>query len=215
MRAAGLPPNFRRKTSAMKLPKLDQPDNYQGLYVFDFGEWCAVGYTADEITVLVESEEYAIGKVYRIVRATPDGQLELKGVSRNRFELESGMLFFRGTSDDAERDFSDLLDRADDIAPPTRCFVHLTDRGADAEYGRFITALIYPAEFEDDMAQWLLKLDYAGGDTVEAGPSCVSNYYEEAHTILRKEQLWSRSAHASRSAAEILRDVRIPVQRRA
>ena len=47
----------------MKLPQLTDPDRYEGLYVFDFGEQCAVGYTASEIAVLLESERYRNGKV--------------------------------------------------------------------------------------------------------------------------------------------------------
>ena len=33
----------------MKLPALKNPELYQGLYVFDFGDHTAVGYTAEQI----------------------------------------------------------------------------------------------------------------------------------------------------------------------
>ena len=73
----------------MKLPELQNPEKYAGLYVFDFGgDQVAVGYTADEVAVLLESEKYQEGKVYRIHRALPDGTFELAGVSRRRFEAE-------------------------------------------------------------------------------------------------------------------------------
>ena len=61
----------------MKMPELTSADKYAGLYVFDFGEQAAVGYTAEEIAVLLESEKYRTGKVYRIHRALPDGTMEL------------------------------------------------------------------------------------------------------------------------------------------
>jgi len=59
----------------MRLPELESPEKYGGLYVFDFGEQVAVGYTADEIAVLLESQRYADGKAYRIHRAMPDGTI--------------------------------------------------------------------------------------------------------------------------------------------
>ena len=48
----------------MKLPRVENTPKYQGLYVYDFGDWTAVGYTAGEIAILVESERYRGGKAY-------------------------------------------------------------------------------------------------------------------------------------------------------
>ena len=36
----------------MKLPKLQTPEKYVGLYVFDFGDHAGVGFTADEVAEL-------------------------------------------------------------------------------------------------------------------------------------------------------------------
>ena len=74
----------------MRLPRLDNPQRYAGLFVVDFGETCSVGYTAEEVALLMESEAHADAKVYRIHNAYPDGTMELKGVPRNRFALEAG-----------------------------------------------------------------------------------------------------------------------------
>ena len=60
----------------MKLPKLEKTDQYQGLYVFDFGEHTAVGFTAQEVAELLESERFQHGKVYKIHQAYPDGTLD-------------------------------------------------------------------------------------------------------------------------------------------
>lgn len=79
----------------MKLPAVDNPPRYQGLYLFDFGEWTSLGYTADEIAVLLEDPQYAEGRVYKVHAASPDGQFSLRGVSRERFSQESGMMFYR------------------------------------------------------------------------------------------------------------------------
>jgi hypothetical protein len=41
----------------MELPKLQKPDRYVGLYVFDFGGQVSVGFTAEEVAELLESEK--------------------------------------------------------------------------------------------------------------------------------------------------------------
>ena len=86
----------------MKLPELRKPEKYAGLYIFDFGDHVGVGFTAEEVAELLESEKYKDGKVYKIHRAYPDGKLELKGVTAATFALEAGM-FFYSTDLDAGR----------------------------------------------------------------------------------------------------------------
>ena len=60
----------------MDLPELEQPTRYEGLYIYDCGEWCAVGYTAAEIAVLLESDEYRIpiGGRLRVYRSRDAGE---------------------------------------------------------------------------------------------------------------------------------------------
>lgn len=197
----------------MKLPSMDQPQRYGGLYVFDFGPWAAVGYTAEEVAVLVESEAYQHGKAYKIVRATPDGRIELRGVAPERFRLESGLFFNRDDLEAAQADFAELKRLGDARGAPCRAFLHLADRGAQVERARYVTALIYPAEYEDEMGGWLRAAKYGGGDLAEGGTSHVSNYYAEAKTILEREQLWSQPAIPSRDADAVLSSVRRAVQR--
>lgn len=197
----------------MKLPQLDNPQDYRGSYIFDFGEWTAVGYTAEEIAILLESEAHRSGSVYKIIRVSPEGGLELRGVPAERFQKESGLLFNRDHADAARDDYQALIALAEQDAPPCRCFVRLIDRGQISGVVRFATALVYPAEYEDEVSNWLLRNDYAGGDTVEGGPSHVADIYAESHTVLERQQLWSRTSTASRSADEVLRNVRQAVQR--
>ena len=73
----------------MKLPKLQDSEKYVGLYIFDFGDHTGVGFTAQEVAELLESEKYKDSKVYKIHRAYPDGKLELKGVQPRLFQLEA------------------------------------------------------------------------------------------------------------------------------
>jgi hypothetical protein len=197
----------------MRLPRVDEPQRYQGLYVYDFGEWTALGYTAEEIAVLLEAEAYRGGKVYKIHRAWPDGQMELRGVSRERFLLESGMFFYRTELEAARADFAALSQTGQKTRPPCRAYLQLADRSASAETSRFVTALIYPAEHEDEIGRWLLDVGFAGGDLVEGGASHVSNYYGQEKAILDRQQLWSNHAIPSRSPEQVLASVRNAVQR--
>ena len=73
--------------AAMRLPKVQNSEKYAGLYVFDFGGHTGVGFTAQEVAELLESEKYRDCKVYKIHRAYPDGRLELKGVRAEIFQL--------------------------------------------------------------------------------------------------------------------------------
>jgi hypothetical protein len=197
----------------MKLPTLEQPTHYAGLYVFDFGDWTAVGYTAEEVAVLLESDDYRAGMVYKIVRATPDGGMELRGISAARFQLESGLFFNRADLDAARADFAELVRLGQAQGAPCRAFVQLADRGAQQGAARYVTALIYPAEYEDEMAHWLDAAGYCGGDLAEGGSSHVSNYQAAEKTILQRHQLWSQPAIQSRSADQVLGSVRRAVQR--
>ena len=198
----------------MKLPQLENPQRYRGLYIYDFGDWTAVGYTAEEIATLLESEAYRDGRAYKIHRALPDGQMELRGVSLDRFRLESGMLFYGRDLEASRADFESLLAAADQTPVPCRAFVHLADRGAGLGIDRFVTALVYPAESEDEIGHWLLEIDFQPSGLAEGGPSHVSNYYEDQKTVIDRKQIWSQPAIPSRSTEELLASVRQPVQRR-
>jgi len=93
----------------MKLPELEKPEKYVGLYIFDFGDRAGVGFTAEEVAELLESEKYKDGKVYKIYKAYPDGRLEIKGVPSETFQLEAGMFFYSSELKTARRDFKELV----------------------------------------------------------------------------------------------------------
>ena len=137
----------------MKLPELKDSRKYVGLYIFDFGENCSVGFTAEEVAELLESEKYKDGKVYKIYNAYPDGRLELKGIPSEIFQLEAGIFFCSEKIETTQDDFKSLVNLAVRISPPCRAKVHL------AKYtdGKFAVALIYPAEYDSEISSWLLK----------------------------------------------------------
>ena len=193
----------------MELPELERPDRYVGLYVFDFGDHTGVGYTAQEVAELLESEKYGGGKVYKIHRAYPDGKLEIKGVPVETFQLEAGMFFYSQDGEAARRDYRALVDLAVRTAPPCRAKVHLARYSED----KFAVALIYPAEYDEEISSWLIEGDYRTAGAAEGGTNAVQRYYDSAAEILERHQLFGQSEHISRTGTELLASVKLAVQR--
>ena len=193
----------------MELPKLEKPEKYVGLYIFDFGDHAGVGFTAQEVAELLESDKYRLGKVYKIHNAYPDGRLELKGVSAGTFELEAGMFFYSSDKETAQRDFQNLVNLAVRTAPPCRAKVHLA-RLDDKSYA---AALIYPAEYDDEVSSWLSTGGYRTSGAADGGIGAVQRYYDHQPEILDKHQLFGESEAVSRTGEELLASVMSAVQR--
>jgi hypothetical protein len=168
----------------MKLPKLQKPDKYVGLYIFDFGEHTGVGFTAQEVAELLESEKYKDCKVYKIHNAYPDGRIELKGVPAEIFQLEAGLFFYSSNLETARADFKALVNLAVKSAPPCRAKVHL----AKYSKNKFAVALIYPAEYDDEISSWLLDGKYKASGAAEGGTTAVQRYYDAKPQILDRHQ---------------------------
>ncbi|MFH1716787.1 MAG: hypothetical protein ABIF19_05510 [Planctomycetota bacterium] len=193
----------------MKLPELQKPEKYVGLYIFDFGENAGVGFTAEEVAELLESEKYRHGKVYKIHRAYPDGQLELKGVPAETFQLEAGMFFYSNDLETGRRDFKELVNRAVKASPPCRAKVHLAKYADDS----FVVALIYPGEYDDEISSWLLDGEYRAGGAAAGGVGAVQNYYDREAEILDRHQLFGTSESISRTGQELYASLKLAVQR--
>jgi len=193
----------------MKLPKLKNSEKYIGLYIFDFGEHTGVGFTAEEVAELLESEKYKHSKVYKIHRAYPDGTLELKGVPAQTFQLEAGIFFYSNSLESTRRDFKKLVDLADKITPPCRAKVHLSKYSND----KYVVALIYPAEYDDELSSWLLDGQYKTSGAVESGVGAVQRYFNFEPEILDRYQLFAKSELRSRSGQELLAGLKLAVQR--
>lgn len=193
----------------MKLPKLEKPEKYVGLYIFDFGDHVGVGFTAEEVAELLESERYKDGKVYKIHKAYPDGKLELKGVPAQTFQLEAGMFFYCHDLETAKRDFKRLVNLAVKSVPPCRAKVHLAKYNDD----KFAVALIYPAEYDDEISCWLLDGEYKTSGAAEGGTEVVQRYYDAKPEVLERHQLFGKSELISRTGEELLASVKLAVQR--
>jgi hypothetical protein len=193
----------------MKVPELEKPERYVGLYIFDFGDHAGVGFTAEEVAELLESEKYKDGKVYKIHKAYPDGRLELQGVQSETFQLEAGMLFYSNELQTARRDFKELVNLAVKSSPPCRAKVHLAKYADD----KLVVALIYPAEYDDEFSSWLLDGQYRTGGAAEGGVGAVQLYYDRKPEILDKHQLFGQSEVISRTGSELRSSLKMAVQR--
>lgn len=193
----------------MKLPELEKPEKYVGLYIFDFGDHVGVGFTAEEVAELLESEKYRDGKIYKIHRAYPDGRLEIKGVLVETFQLEAGMFFYSGDLETARRDYKELVNLAVRATPPCRAKMHLA-KYSDEKY---VIALIYPAEYDDQMSSWLLDGEYKTSGAAEGGVGAVQKYYDHQLQIMDRYQLFGESEWISRTGEELLVSLKRVVQR--
>ena len=193
----------------MNVPRLEKPDRYVGLYVVDFGDHCGVGFTAREVAELLESEKYREIKVLKIHRAGPDGSLELKGMPHATFALECGMFFHTQTEPDARGNYTGLVTIAVTQEPPCNAKVHL----ARYEDGTFVTALIYPAEYDDEISAWLIEGRYHASGSAEGGVDAVRRYYDQGSEVLDHHQLYGHDALESRSGLELLTHLKQAVQR--
>ncbi len=193
----------------MNLPEVKNPNKYVGLYVIDFGDHSGVGYTADEVVELLESEKFADVKVYKIHNVYPDGKMELKGVPAETFQLESGMFFYSRDEVTAQRDFKTLVDIAVTSAPPCRAKAHL----AKHDDNQYAVALIYPAEYEDEISIWLIDNNYKTKGAAEGGTSAVTRYYDAEIEILQRHQFINNGQLESRTGDMLLISTKLAVVR--
>lgn len=193
----------------MKLPEIKNSQKYKGLYVVDFGQSSSVGFTADEVAELLESENFKDIKVYKIYNAYPDGRMELKGVPSGIFQLEMGMFFYESDEATANRDYKTLIKLAVKIAPPANAKVHLSQYSDE----KFVTAVIFPAEDNDEFSKWFLDINYKTEGSAEGGIEAAKRYYADSPQILERHQLFSADQIESRTGAELLAATRLAIAR--
>jgi hypothetical protein len=193
----------------MELPKLQKPEKYIGLYVFDFGDHTGVGFTAQEVAELLESEKYKDCKVYKIHKAYPDGKLELKGVPSEIFQLEAGMFFYSNDLETATENFKKLISLAVASEPPCRAKLHLAKYSPE----KLAVAFLYPAEYDDEISDWLLEGNYKTDGPAEGGIEAVRRYYQQKPQIIDRHQLFAKTSNLSRTGQELLASLKKAVQR--
>jgi hypothetical protein len=177
--------------------------------VFDFGDHAGVGFTAEEVAELLDSERYRDGKVYRIQRAFPDGRMELRAVPTALFQVEAGMFFYSTDETTARGDFKQLAALAVRSTPPCRGKIQLARFAVD----KFVVALIYAAERDAEVSSWLLGGEYRTAGPAEGGSGAVERYYRDAPEILETQQIFGAQESISRTGRQLLEAVPLAVQR--
>lgn len=180
-----------------------------GLYIVDFGDFSSTGFTTKEVAQLVESEKYRNCKIYKIHNAYPDGKLEIKGVRKELFELESGMFFYSCDQISATKNYKNLVALAVKMAPPCQSKIELSKY----EQGKYVTAYIYPAEYEDEVSQWLIQGDYKTKGPAEGGTAAVQRYYDNKVETIETHQLFSGDTNQSRTGIELIEHLKFALQR--
>ncbi|MHC4132197.1 MAG: hypothetical protein ACYSSP_03820 [Planctomycetota bacterium] len=193
----------------MKLPELQNSAKYVGLYMVDFGEHTGVGFTAQEVAELLESEKYSNCKVYKIHRAYPNGKMEIKGVPAQTFQLETGIFFYSKDFETAQGNFKNLVKLGIETVPPCRAKVRLAKYSEE----KYAVAIIYPAEYDDEVSRWLLDGQYKTSGAAEGGTGAVQRYYDAKPEILERHQFFSEGIIESRSGQALLANLKKAVQR--
>ncbi len=193
-----------------KLPALKDPPRYVGLYVFDFGIRASVGYTIEEIEILLSEKRYSGCEVYRIHRANPDGSLEIRGVNANTLSRATGLVFFFADAVAAKDAFEDLIDRAERQGPPGRVSVNLYFRDGNQLAYRLVVQ--YIEGLDAAVASWLLRIDFSPHVIVEGGPAAVTEAVTGADVIDHLD-LDADESLRPRTREQVLADVDYAVQR--
>jgi hypothetical protein len=119
------------------------------------------------------------------------------------------MFFYAADEQTARDDYRRLTDLAVTSVPPGRAKVHLA-RYDDEKY---VTALIYPAEYDEEFSRWLLDNQYRTAGAAEGGAEAVERYYEQAPEVLERQQLLGRLAFESKTGEELLAATKVAVLR--
>lgn len=195
-----------------RLPRLTNPQRYQGLYVVDFGDGLSVGYVAGEVAILFDSNRFPQMRAYRIHRALPDGTVSLVQVSKDHFRrgADEALFFLQASEPAARDDFDTLRDLAEGKFP---CPAHIEFAEIPGRTWPFLTVLVYPAEYTDQVSSFLLSVNYEGGETVEVGTHELASFRQAKPRIIEVAEIAAAPAEAARPLEELIAARRYAVQR--
>ena len=195
----------------LRLPPVRNAERYVGLYVYDFGAYTSIGYTAAEIRILRESEAHRGGTAYEVYRVTDAGVFELRGVLDERLAVREAICFLRSVATAARRDYDTLCNAAQDSPAPCSVEIQL------AEVHDFrpphVTAMLYPAAASAVLSGWLSRCEFDGGDRVIAGIDAHDAFMTADALRIESCQLAALLDYTDRLAEEVLRTIDRPVQR--
>ena len=126
----------------MRLPVVEHPERYVGLYVFDFGTHVSIGYTASEIELLRQAASHREGTAYEIYRIDDSGRYELRGACDERLAAQEALCFLHADLTAARSDYDRLTAHAAQHPVPCAAEVILARIAAFDPPG--VAAVTYP-----------------------------------------------------------------------
>ncbi len=196
----------------MRIPALENPADYVGSFLYDFGDRVSAGYTAEEIRFLQESESFKTGTPYQIYRVDESGRMEIRGVAPDTLFTPDGLIFYYLEAGPARSDFSYLTKSAQ--GKPLTIPVELSlARIAHSELAEALV-LAYPHHATQAASSWLLQVKfYAGNESTAGGSNAISDFFEASPDIHERLALPVSKRFLSRTAKEVLAAVALSVQR--
>ncbi len=195
----------------MKLPPLNAPQRYVGLFVYDFGNHVSVGYTAEEINILRGDPQHAGGTTYRIHRVDQDGTIELQGMTPHSLEGEEALVFASAIRERADADFKAVCTFAE--TKPLPCHAQLEQVVLPASDLPHVVALIYPSHAAVQVSAWLAQAAFEGGDRVTGGIEALVALRSAHPELIQRCELSTCPELAPRTASQVLGTVHLAVQR--
>lgn len=151
----------------MRLPVVEHPERYVGLYVFDFGTHVSIGYTAGEIELLRQAAAHREGTAYEIYRIDDSGRYELRGACDERLAAQEALCFLHADLTAARSDYDRLTAHAAQRPVPCAAEVILARIAAFDPPG--VAAVTYPAAAAACMSAWLRDVSISPGTQVVGG----------------------------------------------
>lgn len=185
-----------------KLPSIPNPKQYEGLYIYDFGDHVSVGYTAVEIRFLRASQTHRNGTAYQIYRVSEHGGFELRGVQDASLALREALCFLRNDGAIARKDYDQIVAAAAKCPLPCNAELRLV-RSYRYEPAN-LTALIYPASAGHFLASWLGQLKSPPGDQVHGGAEAFRTLESGGGLTIASCQLPSAMDVSDRTEEEVL-----------
>lgn len=198
-------------SNIMVIPPIHEPQNYAGLYLYDFGTHVSVGYTANEIRTLRNSKQYHKGTAYEMYRVSDEGNVELRAVSDDRLGAVDALAFLRKEPADAKKDYDSLVQAA--LNNPAPCAVELILAKIYSFDPPDVTAVIFSASATTALSAWLENHGPDLGDQVVGGQEAYSKIVGDQNLRFASCQLRTKINHIERSPEEILATIDQPLQR--
>lgn len=194
-----------------QLPRLGDPQRYVGLYVIQFAHGVSVGYTREEVAILLAEPQYRDASAFRIHRCDDAGCIELAGVSPRDFVADEWMIFASRDADDAVRGFAHIRQCA--LRTPAPCPVRAELIDLDNLDPPHAVCLIYARSASTMVSSWLLAIGFRGGERVFGGQEAAELRNTATTDPIASAALPAAPLYAPRTRQQLLASVFEPLQR--